>query len=98
HHSTVIKVGHALVVFLTFLQNENAHGLAGEHDRLQRIGEFIDVQDFSSLQLRYFIQIEIVGDDLALVQLGQFDKLEVGYADRWEIVCANLHPQAGNIL
>src|SRR4029077_5470211 len=98
HHSTVIKVGHALVVFLTFLQNENAHGLAGEHDRLQRIGEFIDVQDFDALQLRDFIQIEIVGDDLALVQLGQFDKLEVDFADGGEIVFDDLNLQGGNFL
>ena len=70
YHGAIVEIGDSLVIFLPFLQDEDSHGLAGKHDRLQGIGQFVDVQDFDALKLRDFVQIEVIGDDLALVQLG----------------------------
>src|SRR6202042_550419 len=39
HHGSVVEIGDALVVFLAFLEDEDAHDFAGQHDGLQRIGE-----------------------------------------------------------
>src|SRR5262252_7916162 len=37
HHGAVIEIGDALVVLLALFENEDAHGLAGQHDRLERV-------------------------------------------------------------
>src|SRR5580693_1278139 len=98
HHGAVIEIGHALVVFLTFLQDEYLHDLAGQHDRLERVRELVDVQHLDSLKLRHLVQVEVVGDDLALVNLSQFDQLEIDFADGREIIFHNLDLQRRHFL
>src|ERR1035441_3161007 len=98
HHGAVIQIGDALVVFLAFLQDEDAHGFAGEHDRLQRIGQFVDVQHLDSLQLCHLVQVEVVGDNFAFVELGQFDQFEVNFADGRKIVFHDLNGEGGDFL
>ena len=65
HHRAVVEVGDALVVFLAFLEDEHVHDLARQHDRLERVGQLVDVQDLDAAELGDLVQIEVVGDDLA---------------------------------
>src|SRR5581483_3805877 len=58
--------------------------------RFQRVGKFVDVQHLDSLKLRYLIQIEVVGDDLAFVHFGEFDQLQVHFADSRKIIFHDL--------
>ena len=98
HHGAVVQVGHALVVLLAFLQNEDPHGLARQHDGLQRVGQLVDVQHLHAVQLRHFIEIEIVGDDLAVVDLGQLDQLHVHFRNVGEIILQNLDVELRHLL
>jgi hypothetical protein len=41
--------------------------------------------------LGHFVEVEIVGDDLAIVDLGQLDELHVHFADVGEILFHDLH-------
>jgi len=40
----------------------------------KRVGQFVDVEHGHALQLGDFVEIEVVGEDLAFVELGQFDE------------------------
>src|SRR5262249_38453488 len=44
------------------------------------------------------IQVEVIGDDLAFVQLRQFDQFEIDFAHCWEIIFDDLDLQAGSLL
>src|SRR5580692_8421467 len=98
HHGAVIEIGDTLVVFLTFFEDEDLHDLAGQHDGLERVRQLVNVQYFDALQLRDFVQIEVVGDDLAFVDFGQLDQLEIHFADGGEIVFHDLDLQRGHFL
>src|SRR5713226_1803136 len=98
HHGSIVEIGHALVVLFAFLQNENFHGFAGQDNRFQRVSQFVDVQHGHSLQLRDFVQVEIVGDDFAFIQLGQFDQFQIHFADRGEIIFDDLNLQGRDFL
>src|SRR5262249_3445185 len=89
-HGSVVQIRHALVVFFAFLENKDPHGLTRQNNRLQGVGQLVDVQDFHALKLGHLIQVEIVGDDLGLVGLGQLDQFEVHLADRRKIVFHDL--------
>src|ERR1039457_6153744 len=82
----------------TFLQNEDPHGLARQHDGLERIGQFVDVEHLHAMQLGDLVQIEVVGDDLRVVDLGQLDQLHVHLADMREIVLDDLDVEVGHLL
>ena len=98
HHGAVVQVSHALVVLLALLQDEDAHRFARQHDRLQRIGQLVDVQDLDAVQLGHLVQVEIVGDDLAIVDLPQFDQLHVHVPHLREILFDDLHREVGHFL
>src|SRR6185312_1426010 len=98
HHGPVVEIGHALVVFLAFLQDEDPHGLAGQNDRLQRVGQFVDIQHRDALQLRHLVQVEVVGDDFAFIQLGQFDQLQVHFPDGREVILDDLYLERRDLL
>src|SRR5712691_6625159 len=98
HHGAVVKIRHALVVFFSFLQDEDAHGLPWEYDRFQGIGQLVDVQYLDAVELGDFIEVEIVGHDFAIVDFGQLDQLHVYFADVREIVFNNLNRQLGYFL
>src|SRR6185295_15123516 len=57
-HRAVVQIRDTLVVFLAFFCHEHGHDLAGEHDRLQRVGQLVDVEDFDTAKLRDFIEVE----------------------------------------
>ena len=71
HHRPVVQVGDALVVFLAFLEDEDLHELAGQDHRLERVGELVDVQHLHAAELRDFVEVEVVRDDLALAACGR---------------------------
>src|SRR5258708_17082089 len=98
HHGAVVEIGDALVVLLAFFQDEDAHGLAGKHDGLEGVGQFVDVEHFHALELGDFVEVEIVGDDLAFIHLRQFDQFEVDCADGGKIVFDDLHVDGDDLL
>src|SRR5579884_323712 len=91
YHGAVVQIGDALVVLLAFLKNEDAHGLAGKHDGLERIGQLINVEHFDAVQLRDLVQIEVVGNDLANIEARQLDQLHVDFADVGKVILDDLH-------
>src|SRR4051812_28830228 len=98
-HGPVVKICDTLVVLLAFFQDEDLHYLAGQHDGLERIRQLVDIQHVDALELRDFVQVEIVGEDLrALVELGKFDQLQVDFADGGKIVLHYLHSDRGGLL
>src|SRR5262249_83849 len=83
---------------LAFLQNEDLHQLARQHDRLERVRELVHVQHVDAAQLRYLVQVEVVGDDLALQRARELDQLEVDLADLGKIEIGDHHFHAGHLL
>src|SRR4029077_16289116 len=98
HQGALVEIGHALVELFPFLENEHPHDLARQHDGLHRIGELVDVENHHAVQLRHLVEVEIVGDDLAIVNLGQLDQLHIHFADVREIVLHNLDVEMGHFL
>ena len=80
NHRAVIEIGNPLVIFLPFLENENAHRLSRQHDRLERVGELIDVQNTHAAKLSDFIQIEIIRDDYGVKLFAEFDQFQIDFA------------------
>src|SRR5882724_5833704 len=98
-HCAIVEIGDTLVVLLAFLQDEDLHDLAGQHDGLERVRQLVDVQHLDALELRDLVEVEVVGEDLgAFVEFGQFDQLEVNLADGGEIVFHDLHGDGGGLL
>src|ERR1019366_599922 len=97
-HGAVIQVSDALVILLAFLEDEDPHGLAGQHDGFQRVGQLVDIEDLDAVKLGHLVQIEIVGDDLAIEHLGEFDELHVDFARLREIFSHDLHAEVRHLL
>src|SRR5208283_5538582 len=76
-HSAIIKVGNTLVVFLPFFDNKQVQDLSREHYRLEHICKFIDIQYCHALQLRHLVQVEIIGDNLAVKKTCQGNKFGI---------------------
>ena len=98
HHGSVVQIRDTLVVLLAFFQNKDAHGLAGEYHGLQRVGQFINVQYLHAVELRHLVEVEIVGDDLTVIDLGQLDQLHVYFRHVGKIVFQDLHVQLRHFL
>ena len=58
---------------------------------LSAVRQFVDIEHLDAVQLGHFVQIEIVGDDFAVVNLGELDQLHIHLAHLWEILFDNLH-------
>src|SRR5579871_4991206 len=98
HHGAVVQVSDTLVVLLAFFQNKDAHDLARKYNGFERIGKLVDVQDFNAVKLRDFVQIEIVGDDFAVVDFGQLDEFHVDFMNIGEVVFEDLDIELGHFL
>src|SRR5215472_863821 len=98
HHGTVVQIRDSLVVLLAFLENEDAHRFTWQHDRLEGVGELVDVQDFDAMKLGDFVQVEIVGDDLAVVHFGKLNQLHVHFMDVGKIILENLDVELSHLL
>ena len=97
-HGAVVQIGHALVLFLAFLQDEHVHQLAREHDGAERIGEFVDVQNFHTAQLRDLVQVEVVRHDASEQGTRQLDQLHVDFLDLREVEIRDHDIDAGHLL
>jgi len=86
YHGAVVEIADALVVLLAFLEDEDIHVLAGEDDRLEGVGEVVDVQDVDVMEMGDLVEVEVVGDDLGFPFFGKFEELEIDFADGREIV------------
>ena len=98
HHGPIVEISHALVVFLAFLQDEDFHDFARQNNRLERICQLVDVQHLDSLQLRNFIQVEVVRDDFAFVDFRQLDQFQVDLTHGREIILNDLNLERGHFL
>src|SRR5208282_2056546 len=98
HHGAVIEIGDALVVFFAFLQDEYPHHFAWQNDRLERVGQFVDIEHGYALELGDFVEVEVVGDDLAFIELGQFNELHIDFANTGEVVFHNLDLDGSSFL
>src|SRR5262249_47909962 len=98
HHRSVVEVGDALVVLLAFLEDEHLHQLAGQHHRLQRVGQLVDVEHVDAAQLRDLVQVEIVGDDLALERARELDQFQIDFADVGKVEIGDRDLDAGHLL
>ena len=47
-HRPVVEIGHALVLFLALLDDEDLHRLAGQDDGPEGVGQLVDVEDRES--------------------------------------------------
>src|SRR6185437_13291635 len=81
-----------------FLEDEDFHQLAGKDDRLERVGELVDVQDRDAAQLRNFVQVEVVRDDLPLQRPRKLDQLQIHFFDVGEIGVRDRDLHAGHLL
>src|SRR4051812_19122475 len=81
NHGAVIEVGDSLIEFLAFFQDKNLHAFTRQIDRLEGIGELINVEDLDTAKLCDFIQIEIVGDDLCFKLHRQFNQFHIYFAN-----------------
>src|SRR5487761_2140719 len=98
HHGTVVQVGDALVILLSFLEDKDAHQFSGEYNRFQGVGQVVDIQNLHAMQLGHLVQIEVIGDDLRIVDLGQFDELHIDVPDVGKVVLEDLNVQLRHLL
>src|SRR5579859_3218561 len=98
HHRSVVKVGDTLIEFFSLFEDEHSHDLAWQHDGLHRIGQLVDVEDHHAMQLRHLVKVEIVGHDLAIVNLGQLDQLHIHFAYGRKIFFHNLDIEMSHLL
>ncbi len=97
-HRAVIEIGDTLIEFLALFQDEHLHRFARQINRLERIGEFIDVQNLDTAELRHLIQVEVVRNDLRVELFGEFDQLHVHFTQRRIVVFHELDRDPGHLL
>src|SRR5438132_7327577 len=97
-HGAVIEIRHALVILFALFQNEHAHRFAGKHDRLERIGQLVDVEHADAAKLGNFVEIEIVGDDYGVELFAQLDQFEIYFAHGGKIGFDNLNVERAVVL
>ena len=57
----------------------------------KRVGKLVDVQHLHPVQLGHFVQVEVVGHDLAAIHFGKLDQLHIHFMNLGEIVFENAH-------
>src|SRR5690606_5647319 len=67
-------------------------------DGLDGVGQLVDVQHFHPLQLRNLVEVEVVGQHLGPLQLGQPHQLGVDVGDVVEVVVDDPHGHLGLLL
>ena len=86
NHRAVIEIGHALVLFLAGLDDEDIHVFPRDTGRFQRVSQVIDVEDGHALEGGNFIQVIVIGDDFGIDFAAQADELGIDTLDIVEIV------------
>src|SRR5581483_1658784 len=72
-------------------ENEHTHQFTGKNDGLEGVGQFVDVEDLDAAEVRDLVEVEIVGHDLAVVDVGEFDQLHIDFANLGKVFEHNLH-------
>src|SRR5882762_3078775 len=90
-HRAIIQIRHALVCFLAFTKNQNPHGLAGEHGRLQRLRQLVDVQHREALHCGHLVQVEVVGNNFCADAPRQLHQFVVHVPSLPKIILQNPH-------
>lgn len=97
-HRAVVEISHALPELLAVLDDMDNHLFSRQYHRFYGVGQFIDIQDGNALQFGDFVQIVIVGDNLPLENLAQFDQLLINLVDILEVAAVNLDVHAEFLL
>ena len=98
HHRSVVEIGHPLVELLALFQDEYAHALARQNDRLEGVCQFVDVQHLYALQLRELVEVEVVSDDLGIDVLSKLNQLQIHFLEARIIGFKNPHVEARHFL
>src|SRR5438270_4328917 len=85
-HGAVIEVGNPLVLLLPLLDALHVHLLAGDDDRLERVGEIVEVEDADPFELRDAIEVVVVRHDREAPLLRQLDQLHVDLVELGDVV------------
>src|SRR5258708_16492373 len=80
-HGAVIKVTYALSQLFAILHDFDINVFAWKQNRFDRMGEFLDVENFHALQLCHAIEIEVAVDHEAVPVLDAFDQLTIHFDD-----------------
>ena len=80
-HRAVVEIADALALLFAALEELDRQALAREHDRLHRVGQVVEVDDFDSLEPGDLVEVVVVGDDLAPEMLGQDHQALIDFAD-----------------
>lgn len=81
NHGAVFKIGNALIYFLAFAEDKDAHAFSGENSGAKSVGQKVDVENVDALNTGDFIEVEIVGNDFGLEAESEFDQFAVDFAD-----------------
>src|SRR5207342_3525141 len=72
--------------------------LARQDDRLERVGQLVDVEHVDAAQLRDLVQVEVVRHDLAVQRTRQLNELEIDLADLGKIDVRDQHFHTRHLL
>ena len=84
-HRAVVEIAHPLPRLLASLEDLDHQGLAGQHDRLEGVGQVVEVDDLDPLEPGDLVQVVVVGDNPTAQVLGQDDELLVDLADAGQL-------------
>ena len=79
-HRAVVEVGDALPGFLSLTHDLYTHRLAGQDDRLQRVGQLVDVEHGYAAELGHLVEVVIVRQHLGAQRLAELDEFAVDLA------------------
>src|SRR5215469_17537951 len=62
-HRAIIQVAYPLAQFFTILNDLDNYIFSRQQDRLDRVGKFVNIEHFYTLQFCHTVQIKVVRDD-----------------------------------
>src|SRR5712691_1937484 len=98
HHGAVVEVGDTLADFLALLDDVDVDDLAGQHHRLERVRQLVDVEHRDARQLGDFVEVVVIGDYLGAHHLAQLDQLAVHLTHVREVLVLDPDGRSRNAL
>src|SRR5690349_21841715 len=89
-HCTIIQVPDPLTQFFAILHGLNLNLFSWQQDRLDSVGQFINIENFNPLQFSNPVKIKIVGNDWAMQITRQFHKFSINICDTFNIGIDNI--------
>ena len=90
-HRAIFEIADALVCLAALLDNAHPKILARQKDRLDRIGQLVDVEHLDALDLGHTVQVIVVGEHGAVQLLGEQHQLVVHLVYVLNIHVCNAH-------